>query len=64
MQAGIVFGQIGQTEYIVKKIKEESGYVDAKVVASGGLGMIFGFETDIIDVYDPQLTFNGLRMIF
>ena len=25
MQAGLVFGQIGQTEYIVKKIKEESG---------------------------------------
>ena len=30
MQAGIVFGQIGQTEYIVKKIKEESGYVECK----------------------------------
>ena len=49
MQAGIVFGQIGQTEYIVKKIKEESGYVDAKVVASGGLGKIIANETDIIE---------------
>ena len=64
MQAGIVFGQIGQTEYIVKKIKEESGYVDAKVVASGGLGKIIANETDIIDVYDPQLTLKGLRMIY
>ena len=64
MQAGIVFGQIGQTEYIVKKIKEESGYVDAKVVASGGLGKIIAKETDIIDVYDPQLTLKGLRMIY
>ena len=64
MQAGIVFGQIGQTEYIVKKIKEESGYVDAKVVASGGLGKIITNETDIIDVYDPQLTLKGLRMIY
>lgn len=64
MQAGIVFGQIGQTEYIVKKIKEESGYEDAKVVASGGLGKIIASETDSIDIYDPQLTLKGLRIIY
>ena len=61
---GLKPNQAGQTEYIVKKIKEESGYVDAKVVASGGLGKIIAKETDIIDVYDPQLTLKGLRMIY
>lgn len=64
MQAGIVFGQIGQTEYIVERIRRESGYTDAKVVASGGLGKIIAGETDIIDVYDPQLTLKGLRIIY
>ena len=64
MQAGIVFGQIGQVEYIVKKIKEESGYTDAKVVASGGLGNIIAKETDCIDYYDPQLTLKGLKIIY
>ncbi|MCF2679201.1 type III pantothenate kinase [Faecalicatena contorta] len=64
MQAGIVFGQIGQTEYIINKIREESGYTDAKVVASGGLGKIIASETDVIDVYDPQLTLKGLRIIY
>lgn len=64
MQAGLVFGQIGQTEYIVKKIKEESGYHDAKVVASGGLGKMIAAETDVIDVYDSQLTLKGLRFIY
>ena len=64
MQAGIVYGQIGQAEYIVKKIREESGYHDAKVVASGGLGNIIAKETDYIDYYDPQLTLKGLKMIF
>ncbi len=64
MQAGIVFGQIGQTEYIVEKIRRESGYTDAKVVASGGLGKIIAGETDVIDVYDPQLTLKGLRIIY
>ena len=64
MQAGIVYGQIGQVEYIVKKIREESGYANAKVVASGGLGNIIAKETDYIDYYDPQLTLKGLKMIF
>lgn len=64
MQAGIVFGQIGQTEYIVEKIRRESGYTNAKVVASGGLGKIIAGETNVIDVYDPQLTLKGLRIIY
>ncbi len=64
MQAGIVFGQIGQVEYIVDRIRKESGYTDAKVVASGGLGNIIARETEVIDVYDPQLTLKGLRIIY
>lgn len=64
MQAGIVFGQIGQTEYIVEKIRQESGYTDAKVIASGGLGKIIASETEVIDIYDPQLTLKGLRILY
>ncbi len=64
MQAGVVFGQIGQTEYIVKKMKEAFGRDDVKVIATGGLGRIIEKETDAIDVYDPQLTLYGMRIIF
>ena len=64
MQGGLVFGAIGQTEYIVRRMKEESGYNDAYVIATGGLGKIIAKETDCIDLYDPQLTLNGLRMIY
>lgn len=64
MQAGLLYGQIGQTEYIIRHLKEESGYLNAKVVATGGLGKMIVSETDIIDVYDPQLTLKGLRFIF
>ena len=64
MQAGLVFGQIGQTEYIIKKVKEETGVADMKVVATGGLGRIISAETDMIDVYDPDLTLDGLRIIY
>lgn len=63
MQGGLVFGYIGQTEYIIRKIKE-AGYQDAKVVATGGLGNIIVPETECIDIYDPMLTLDGLRMIY
>lgn len=51
-------------EYIVKKVKEESGLENMKVVATGGLGKIIADETDCIDVYDSQLTLEGLRIIY
>jgi len=64
MQAGLVYGQIGQTEYIIKKVKEETGIPNLKVVATGGLGRIIADETDEIDVYDSFLTLDGLRIIY
>lgn len=64
MQAGLVYGQIGQTEYIVKHMIEESGYENVKVVATGGLGGMISQETNCIDVYDPNLTLQGMRFIY
>ena len=64
MQGGLLYGQVGQTEYIIRRLKEESGYTAAKVVATGGLGKMIVAETDVVAVYDPQLTLKGLRIIF
>jgi type III pantothenate kinase len=64
MQAGLVYGYIGQTEYIVKKIIEESAIPDLKVIATGGLGKIIAESTDVIQIYDPNLTLKGLRIIY
>lgn len=64
MQAGLVFGQIGQTEYIVKHMIEEAHMGEVKVVATGGLGRIIANETDVIDVYDPTLTLKGMNLIY
>ena len=63
MQAGIYYGYIGQTEYVVKKMKEEAGLDGIKVVATGGLGKLISEATDAIDIYDPELTLHGLRII-
>lgn len=64
MQAGLVYGQIGQTEYIIKKVKEETGFDNLKVVATGGLGSLISKETETIDIYDSTLTLEGLRLIY
>lgn len=64
MQAGLFFGYVGQTEYIVKKLKAEMAMENIKVVATGGLGKIISDETDVIDIYDSNLTLEGLRIIY
>lgn len=64
MQAGLVYGYIGQTEYIIKQVKKEAGLPKLKVVATGGLGKIISDETELIDVYDPMLTMKGLWCIY
>lgn len=64
MQAGLVYGQIGQAEYIIKRVAEESGYKNMKVVATGGLGRIIAEETTLIQEYNSALTLEGLRIIY
>ncbi|MDE6195287.1 MAG: type III pantothenate kinase [Erysipelotrichaceae bacterium] len=63
MQAGLIYGYIGQCEYIINKFKEVL-QKDMKVVATGGLGTIIYKNTDLIDIYDKDLTFKGLKYIY
>lgn len=63
MQAGLVFGCIGQTEYIIKRMLREAGIEKCRTVATGGLGKIISDATDVIEVYDPNLTLKGLKII-
>lgn len=64
MQAGLVYGQIGQTEYIVSQVKKETGYENLKVVATGGLGRLISEEAESIQIYNSTLTLDGLRIIY
>ena len=64
MQAGIVYGQIGQTEYIINKVKQEVGLENVKTVVTGGLGRIIANETTCIDIYDPNLTLKGIYRVY
>lgn len=64
MQAGLFFGQIGQTEYIVKRMKKETGCKEMRVIATGGLGDMISRSTRSIDIYNPTLTLEGMRFIY
>lgn len=63
MQAGILFGYVGQVEGIVRRMKEQSP-IEPKVIATGGLADLIAKESDVIDVVDSFLTLKGLQIIF
>ena len=64
MQSGIINGFVGMVEYIIKKIKEETGFSDAKVVATGGLSELIADAGAAIDIIDRTLTLRGLNIIY
>lgn len=63
MQAGAVYGQVGQVDGIVKRLKEELGR-DCRVVATGGLAQTIAAESETVDVVDRMLTLDGLKIIY
>lgn len=64
IQAGAVLGYIGAIEYLIRRTKEEMGYPEIKVVATGGLARMVADNTDLIDVVDSRLVLDGLRIIY
>ena len=63
MQSGIIFGFVGQTEGIVTRMKNEMGG-NAYVVATGGLAELISKESSSIDKVNPNLTLEGLRIVY
>jgi len=63
LRSGLLWGYGGQTDALVRRIKLELGQ-DARVVATGGLATFIRNFSETIDLVDPQLTLDGLRMIW
>ena len=67
MQCGIIYGYIGQVEYIVDLMKAELtklGEEEPFVVATGGLATLISQETKNVDEVNRFLTLEGLRIIY
>lgn len=63
MQAGVFYGFVGQVEGIVSRMRRELD-MSARVVATGGLAVVIAPATKTIDVVEPMLTLEGLRIIY
>ncbi len=63
MQSGIVYGYAGLVDGIVQRMKHESKE-DSLVVATGGLSVLIAPVAQTIDEIDPNLTLEGLRIIY
>lgn len=64
LQAGVIYGYIGQVDYLVRRFRKELGAPDALVVATGGMALMVAEETGIIDKLDGILTLKGLRLLY
>jgi type III pantothenate kinase len=65
MQSGVVWGYVGLVEGLVNRIKADMGEMgrDARVIATGGLARLIAEHSECVDVLDPNLTLDGLRLI-
>ena len=64
IQSGILYGYMGSVEKIVNEIKRELGCPHARVIATGGMAHLVKANSSVIDEIDPNLTLNGLRLIY
>ncbi|RHW31778.1 type III pantothenate kinase [Lysinibacillus yapensis] len=63
MQAGVIYGFVGQVEGIVSRMKANSKG-EPLVIATGRLAKLIANETTLIDVVDEFLTLKGLYLIY
>ena len=63
MHIGIYWGYVAMMEGLVARMKAEVGR-PAKVIATGGLAMLFDSHTRIFDAIEPDLTIQGLALLY
>jgi type III pantothenate kinase len=70
MQAGAVFGFAGLVDGLVRRVRDDvDGFADSPgsdvtVVATGHTAPLLLPELHTVDHYDPNLTLDGLRLVF
>ena len=63
LQSGLVYGFAGQVDRIVEEIRRELG-AEARAVATGGLADLVVPHSRTIELVDPWLTLEGLRLVW
>ncbi len=63
MRSGLVLGYLGLVKELVARLKLEVPG-EPKVIATGGMAEIVAEWTQVIDIVNPRLTLEGLRIIY
>jgi len=63
MLAGIYWGYVAMMEGLVARLKAEIAR-PVRVIATGGLAILFDKHTDLFDAVEPDLTIRGLNMLY
>ena len=62
MLVGVFWGYVALMEGLIARLRAEIGR-PAKVIATGGLALLFDRHTSIFDAVDADLTLKGLAML-
>lgn len=62
MLIGVYWGYVAMMEGLIARMKSEFGR-PVKVVATGGLAILFDEHTNVFDHIDPELTLHGLAIL-
>jgi type III pantothenate kinase len=63
IQSGAIHGYAALVDGLVERLQEELGFA-CRVVATGGLSALIGKHTKRIEELDPNLTLEGLRILY
>jgi type III pantothenate kinase len=63
MHIGIYWGYVTMIEGLVERLKAEIGR-PVKVIATGGLAILFDQHTQAFDAIEPDLTIQGLSLLY
>ena len=69
LRSGILFGFLGQVDFIIHKIIEEMSQDDDSefnpfIIGTGGLSVLLENRSNLIKFFDMDLTIKGIKLLF